>query len=150
MRFDFYGLGFHSPRVTFYLWSPWRAAAPEHRLVEGVRKLPHVEFEEAPDEWRVHVTDQKTWRAALQMVARVMKGWQEDADPGSERRTWRWLIEGDTDADGYDHSGEQAALWAIVRVSLERGGPGEGDKSEDVDLEGFSLRVWGEADRPGS
>src|SRR5712692_2102666 len=144
MHFDFYGLGFDSPRMTFYLWSPWRAAALEHRLFEAVRGLPRVEFEQAPDEWRANISDQKTWRSALQTVARVLKGWQEDADPGSERRTWRWLIEGDTDPDGYDHTGEPAALWAIVRVSLERGGPGEADKGEDVDLEGFSLRVWGE------
>ncbi len=32
MRIDFYGLVFETPRVTFYLWSPWRAAALEHRL----------------------------------------------------------------------------------------------------------------------
>ena len=78
-----------------------------------------------------------------------MKGWQEEADPGSERRTWWWLIEGDTDADGYDHTGEPTSLWGILRVSLERGGPGEPDKGEDIDLEGFSLRpIWGE-DRKG-
>jgi hypothetical protein len=29
-------------------------------------------------------------------------------------------------------------------VSLERGGPGEADKGEDVDLQGFGLRIWGE------
>ena len=51
------------------------------------------------------------------------------------------VIRGGTIVDG---TGEPAALWAIVRVSLERGGPGEADKGEDVDLEGFSLRVWGE------
>ena len=66
----------------------------------------------------------------------------EEADPGSEKRVWRWLLEGDTDSDGYDHNGETFSLWGILRVSLERGGPGEPDKGEDLDLEGFGLRIW--------
>src|SRR6516164_5498769 len=105
MRINFYGLGFEAPGVTFYLWSPWRAAALEHRLFEAILSLPRVEADQAPDERRIHVSDPKTLRAALQAVARVLKGWQEEADPGGERRTWRWLIEGDSDADGYDHTG---------------------------------------------
>jgi hypothetical protein len=144
MRVEFYGLTFETPHVTFHLWSPWRAAALEHRLFEAVRGLPRVEAEITAEEWRLHVNDPKTWRAALQAVARVLKGWQEEADPGSERRLWRWLLEGDTDSDGYDHTGEQFSLWGILRVSLERGGPGEPDKGEDLDLEGFGLRIWGE------
>ena len=94
------------------------------------------------NEWRLHLADPKAWRAAVQAVARVLKGWQEEADPGSERRTWRWLVEGDTDAHGYDHTGEAASVWLLVRVSLDRGSPGEPDKGEDIDLEGFSVRVW--------
>ena len=92
MRFDFYGLAFETPRVTFYLWSPWRAAALEHRLFEAVRGLPRAEVEELPDELRVHLGDPKACRAALQAVARVLKGWQEEADPHSERRTSKVLI----------------------------------------------------------
>ena len=149
MRIDFYGLSFETPRVTFHLWSPWRAAALEHRLFEVIRALPRVTAETGPDEWRLHLADPKTCRAAVQAVARVLKGWQEEADPGGERRTWRWLIEGDTDADGYEHTGEPTSLWGIVRVSLERGGPGEGDKGEDIDLEGFGMRIWGEATGTG-
>jgi hypothetical protein len=144
MRVDFYGLAFEAPRVTFHLWSPWRATALEHRLFEVVRALPRAETEQGPDELRVHISDPKTWRSALQAVARVLKGWQEEADPGSERRAWRWLLEGDSDADGYDHGGEPVSLWGLLRVSLERGGPGEPDKGEDIDLEGFGLRIWGE------
>jgi len=147
MQFEFHGLGFHCPRVTVYLWSPWRAAALEHKLFDAVRGLPHVEVEEAPDEWRIHIADHKTWRAALQAIARVIKGWQEDADPGTERRRWCWLLDGDTDADGYDHTGEPTSIWAIIRVGIERGGPGDGEKGEDVDLEGFNLRFWGESQR---
>ncbi len=145
MRIDFYGLSFETPLVTFHLWSPWRAAELEHRLFNAVRALARTEAEIAPDEWCVELSDQKTWRAALQAVARVLKGWQEEADPGSERRIWRWMLEGDSDADGYDHTGEPLTLWGFLRLSLERGGPSDADKGEDIDLQGFSLRIWGEA-----
>ena len=143
MRVDLYGLAFEAPRVTCHLWSPWRATALEHRLFEAVKNVPRVELEKGPDEWRLLIADPKTWRAAVQAVARVLKGWQEEADPGSERRSWRWLLEGDTDADGYDHTGEPVSLWGFLRVSLERGGPGEPDKGEDIDLEGFGMQVQG-------
>ena len=144
MRVDFYGLVLETPRVTVYLWSPWRAAALEHRLFEAIRALPRVVLEESPEELRLHLDDQRTCRAAIQAVARVLKGWQEEADPGSERRSWRWLLEGDTDVDGYDHTGEPVSLWGFLRLSLERGGPGEPDKGEDIDLEGFGFQVQGE------
>jgi hypothetical protein len=142
MRVDLYGLAFETPRVTFYLRTPWRCAALEHRLFEAVTALPHVRVEQHPDEKLGHVTDPRTWRAAVTAVARVLKGWQEEADPGSERRSWRWLLEADTDTDGYDHTGEQACLWGFLRVSLDRGGPGEPDKGEDLDLEGFGVQIW--------
>jgi hypothetical protein len=145
MRVDFCGMIMETPYVTFYLWSPWRAAALEHRLFDALRHLPHISTENGPDEQRLRVSDPKTWRAALQAVARVLKGWQEEADPGSERRSWRWLLEGDCDADGFDHAGEPSSLWGFLRASVERGGPGEPDKGEDIDLEGFGVRIWGEA-----
>jgi hypothetical protein len=151
MRVEFYGLAFETPCVTFYLWSPWRAAALEHRLFDTVQKLPRITAEKGPEEIRIHLTDPKTVRTALQAIARVLKGWQEEADPASERRTWRWLLEGDSDADGYDHTGEPTSLWGFLRAGLERGGPGEPDKGEDIDLEGFGLRIWGDSEkgRPG-
>jgi hypothetical protein len=142
MRVDLYGLAFETPRVTFYLFSPWRAAALEHRIFEAVSALPHVQVERAPDEVRAHVTDPRAWRAAVNAIARVLKGWQEDADPGSEKRSWRWMLEADTDADGYDHTGEPASMWAFLRLSLDRGGVGEPEKGEDVELEGFSVQIW--------
>src|SRR5262245_3893112 len=142
MRVEFYGLMFETPRVTFYLWSPWRAAALEHRLLEAVQGLPRTEVEEAPDEVRLHVADPKTCKNALQAVARVLKGWQEEADPGTERRTWRWPLEGATDAEGSAHAGGPASLWGFWGLGLDRGGPGEGDKGEDIDLQGFGLRIW--------
>jgi len=144
MRINFYGLTFETPGVTFYLWSPWRAAALEHRLYEVVLNLPRTQAETEPDERRLHVMDPKVFRQAIQSVARVLKGWQEEADPGSERRSWRWLLEGDSDADGYDHTGEPTCLWGFLRVSLDRGGPGEPEKGEDIDLEGFGMRIWGD------
>ncbi len=145
MRIGFHGLAFETPGVTFYLWSPWRATALEHRLFEALQGLPHVRAERGPDEHRVHVSDPKTWRAALNALDRVLKGWQEEADPAAERRTWRWLVEADCDPDGYDHNGEPFSLWAFLRAGVERGGPSDADKGEDVDLEDFGLRIWGES-----
>jgi hypothetical protein len=149
MRFDFYGLTFEAPRITFHLWSPWRASALEHRLFESLRQLPNIQLEEGNDEVRLHITDPRTSRGALQAIARVLKGWQEDAETGSERRSWRWLMEGDTDDGGYDHSGEPASLWAFLRVGMERGGLGEPEKGEDIDLDWFGLEVPGKGTREG-
>ena len=145
MRLEFYGLVFEAPRVTCYLWSPWRASALEHRLFEVVRALPGVVVEQDAGEVRAHLSDAKTWKAALHGLCRVLKGWQEEADPGREKRTWRWLLEGDTDDSGYDHAGEPACLWAYLRVAVERGNIDEDDKGgEDVDLNDFGLRLWPE------
>jgi hypothetical protein len=148
MRIDFHGLGLETPGVTVYLWSPWRATALEHRLFESVLAVPRTTREDAPDERRIHITDPKTFHAAQNAVARVLKGWQEEADPGVERRAWRWLLEGDADADGYDHAGEPFTLWGFLRIGLDRDAPGEQEKGEDIDLEGFGLRIWGRAARP--
>src|SRR5262245_7093238 len=143
MRVDLYGLAFETPRATVYLWSPWRASALEHRLFEAVLQVPGLRAEQEADEMRVDITDAKTWRGALQGVCRVLKGWQEEAsDTGNERRAWRWLIEGDTDDHGYDHQNEPACIWAFLRLGLERGGPEEPDKWEEVDLNGFGVRIW--------
>ena len=141
MRVEFYGLTFETPLVTFHLWSPWRSTELEHRLFDAVRAVPRAEAEAGPDEWRIRISDPKTWRTALQAVARVLKGWQEEAEPGGERRTWRWLLEGDTDEAGYDHTGEPISLWGFLRVGLERGGLEDAEGSEDIDLQGFMLRI---------
>ena len=143
MHVDFYGLTLVTPRVTCYLWSPWRASALEHRLFDVVRQTAGVTLEqENADETRAHITDAKTWKPALTAVVRVLKGWQEEADQGRERRSWRWLLEGDTDDHGYDHAGEPAGLWVFLRLSVDRGNLEEGDKAEDIDLNGFGLRLW--------
>jgi hypothetical protein len=149
MRVEFYGLEFETPTVTFYLWSPWRASALEHRLFEVTRRLPRIKVEAGPDEQSFQVTDPKAFRMAVQAMARVLKGWQEEADPGSERRTWRWLLEGDTDGDGYDHTGEPTSLWVYLRASVDRGGPGEAEKGEDIDFDGFGFRIAGEISNGG-
>ena len=143
MRFEFYGLAFDTPRVTFYLWSPWRSTAIEHRLFEAIKSLPGARVEESNDEMRVALTEAKPTRAAVQAVERVLKGWQEEAEPGTERRAWRWLLEADTDAHGYDHTSEPTALWGFLRLALDRGSPGEPDKGEDIELEGFGLQIEG-------
>lgn len=143
MRFEFYGLAFETPRITFYLWSSWRATALENRLFEVVRQTTHAEVEEAGDELHLHLTDPKSCRNALHSIARVLKGWQEEADPGQERRAWRWMMEGDTDDSGYDHTGAPNGLWGFLRLVLESGGPGESEKAEDIDLDWFGLQIPG-------
>jgi hypothetical protein len=142
MRIDFCGLIFETSHVTFHLWSPWRSSNLEHRLFQAVQAASGSQTEKGPDELRLQVADPKIWRASMQAAARVLKGWQEEAETGSERRIWRWLLEGDADGDGYDHTGEPFSLWGFLRVSVERGGPGEGEKDEDIDLQGFGLRIW--------
>ena len=141
MKIDLYGIGFDTPCATFHLWTPWRASALEHRLFEAVRTLPRLEVEESSEGVRLQVNDPKTWKLAVQGIERVMKGWQEEADAGAERRSWCWLLEGDVNPDGYDHFGEPAGVWALLRVAVERGGPDDDEKTEDIDLEGFSLRI---------
>ena len=97
-----------------HLWSPWRATAVEHRLFEVVAKTLKEPPEQFPDGMQMVINDPKTWRNALQAVSRVLKGWQEDAEPGNgERRSWRWMIEANTDGNGYDHAGETACTWAF-------------------------------------
>lgn len=143
MLVDLYGLRMEAGGVTFYLWSPWRCSSLEHRLFEAVKGVSGAEFETQPDELRVHIDDAKGWKAAAQHIERVLKGWQEEAtDSGGERRSWRWLIETDVDANGYDLHGERACFWAYVRLSLDRGGPADQEKGEDIDLNGFGLSVW--------
>jgi hypothetical protein len=144
MRVELYGLTMEAPGVTFYLWSPWRCSALEHRLFDAVKGIAGAEFEPAPDELRVHLSDSKSWKQAVQHVARILKGWQEEAsDGGAERRGWRWLLEADVDASGYDMNGEKASIWAYIRLSLDRGILGEPEKGEDIDLNGFGVSVWG-------
>ena len=142
MRVEFFGVAFETPTVSFYLWNPWRAAALEHKLFETVSNIPGNRKEQNGEELAVHFSDAKAVKAALVAIQRVLKGWQEEAEMGTDRRTWRWLIDGDTNADGYDHNGEEFCLWGILRVSLDRGGVGESEKGEDIDLEGFGIRIW--------
>ncbi len=143
MRIDLYGITFDGPAVTYYLWSPWRCTALEHRLFDSIKTLPGVEFEKAPDELRLHITDAKAYKNSLQMAERVLKGWQEEGtDTGTDRRSWRWMVEADCDAHGYDHAGEKACVWAFLRLSLDRGNPSEPERGEDIDLNGFGFRVW--------
>jgi len=145
MKIDLFGLSMDAPLVTFALWSPWRCSALEHKLFESLQGMPGVTVEAAPDELRINVSEQKVWKSAVQNLSRVMKGWQEEASDGGkeERRGWRWLVEADVDSAGYDMQGERASLWAYIRLALDRGGPGEIDKGEDIDLNGFGVQIHG-------
>ncbi|MBA4191728.1 MAG: hypothetical protein C0467_27425 [Planctomycetaceae bacterium] len=146
MRVDLFGLTMDTPGTTFYLWSPWRCSALEHKLFESLRTIPNASLEAAADEVRIHITDAKGWKAAVQNLSRVLKGWQEEATDGGkeERRGWRWLLEADVDGAGYDMQGEKSSFWAYLRLSLDRGGVGEAEKGEDIDLNGFGVQVWGQ------
>lgn len=145
MRVDVYGLLFESQGVTCHLWSPWRCSQLEHRLFDAVKGLSDVEYEPAPDELQLHIGDAKTCKQAMQALARVLKGWQEEAtDSGTERRSWRWLLEADIDSNGYDMDSEKSVIWMYPRLSLDRGGPGEPEKGEDLDLNGFGVSIWNE------
>jgi hypothetical protein len=145
MRVDLFGLTMETPGVTFHLWSPWRCSMLEHKLFESLVSVPNSNLEQTPDELRLHVTDQKGWKVASQNLSRVLKGWQEEASDASknERRAWRWLLEADADASGYDMQGEKSSFWAYVRLAIEHGGPGEFEKGEDIDLSGFGIQVLG-------
>jgi hypothetical protein len=145
MRVNLFGLVMDAPRVTFFLWSPWRCTALEHRLFDALKSIPAARLETDADECRLHLMDPTSWKLALQHLNRVLKGWQEEAnDVGKEeRRSWRWLLEADVDANGYDMQGEKANFWAYLRLSLDRGGPGDPEKGEDIDLNGLGLCVWG-------
>ena len=142
MQVDFYGLHFDTTHVTFYLWSPWRASSLENRMFESLTILPGVAIEKEEDEVRLHVRDTKTWKAAMLNLTRILKGWQEEAEQGRERRAWRWLLEGDTDDHGYDHAGEPASVWGYLQLGLERGNFEEPEKMETVDLNAIGLRIW--------
>ena len=145
MRVELFGLGMEAPSVTFYLWSPWRCSFLEHKLFDALKVVPGATAEAGPDELKLHVLDAKAWKIAVQNISRVMKGWQEEAtDAGrEERRAWRWLLEADVDAAGFDMQGEKASFWAYLRLSIDRGGPNDAEKGEDVDLNGFGVQVWG-------
>lgn len=143
MRFELHGLVFETPRLVFHLWSPWRCSDLENRVFRALEALPRAECEAGPDERRVGVTDPRISKLALQAVSRVLKGWQEEAEAGTERRVWRWVLEGDLDDSGYDHNGEPASVWCFLRVGLERGAPGEPEKVEDIDLDGFGMEITG-------
>ncbi len=144
MRVDLFGLVMDGPGVTVYLWSPWRCSALEHKLFEAIKAIPGTRLESDPDELRLEITDSKVWKSAVQATSRVLKGWQEEAaDGGTDKRSWRWLIESDVDAAGYDSHGEKASFWAYIRLALDRGGPNEPEKGEDIDLNGFGVCVSG-------
>lgn len=144
MLLDVYGIVSDGPGVTYYLWSPWRASHLEHRMFDGIRLLTSAEPVQAADEIQLMITDVTLFKKSIQLVERVLKGWQEEGtDAGGERRSWRWMLEADVDTHGYDHAGERASMWGFLRLTVEREGGAEGPpRGEDIDLNGFGFRVW--------
>jgi hypothetical protein len=142
MRIDVYGLILETDEVTIHLWSPWRASALEHKLFDAVRNLAGSKFEIHPDEWRIRLKKQEQFEEVFQTFERILKGWQEEAsDVGSDRRVWRWILEADIDAHGYDQTGEKASAWLFLRVALERGTMGEEERPEEIDLNGLGMEI---------
>jgi hypothetical protein len=149
MQVDFYGLTLESPGVTVYLRSPWRCTLLEHKLFEAVCTIPGTTVERQTHEWCTHIRESRLWHQALGHIARVLKGWQEEAADSTreERRRWRWMLEADVDASGYDLHGMRACFWAYIRLSVDYGGPADYEKDgEDIDLHGFEVCVWGQTE----
>ena len=141
--FEFYGLAFETPRVIFHLWSPWRATALEHRLFEAVRLLPRTELEEAPDERRLLIPTPRPagWRSGPLPRAQGLAGGGRP-----RQRTPRLAL-----AAGGRHRRRRlrpqrraGQLWGFLRLGLDRGGLGEPEKGEDIDLDGFGLEITAE------
>ncbi len=145
MRVELFGLTMESPTVTIFLWSPWRCSFLEHKIFEALKTVPGATLESGPDELRLDIVDAKAWKSAVQNISRVLKGWQEESsDAGKEeRRAWRWLVEADVDATGYDLQAEKSSFWLYLRLAIERGGPNDAEKGEDIDLHGIGVQVWG-------
>jgi hypothetical protein len=40
-------------------------------------------------------------------------------------------------------TGQPACLWILVKTLVERGGPHDGEKGEELDLEGFGIQLPG-------
>ena len=108
-----------------------------------MKQLAGVHLESTLEELRVQIADGKTFKQGLSSMSRLLKGWQEEAAGVSkERRVYRWLIEGDTDEHGYDHSNEVACLWIYLRVGLDRGDLEVDEPSEWIDMNGIGFRLW--------
>ncbi len=144
MRVDLYGLTIEAKGVTIYLRSLWRSTVLEQRLFDAVRHVPGAVAERHGDEQRIVLHDPRSWQAALHHMARVLKGWQEEASDSDreERRRWRWMLEADVDASGHDMHGEPACFWAYLRLSIDRGGVTEQEQTEDIDLYGLEICIW--------
>ncbi len=146
MQISLYSIKFIAQDITIYLWSPWRATALEHRLFDVCRNLPACKVEEEPDEWRIQLKDQASWQKIVQIIARVLDGWKEEANEiGREHRSWYWVIEAETDRNGYDSEGEPSSVWAYIQLGIEEGNPGEEKSSETLTLDGLSFRFWNES-----
>ncbi len=142
MRVELLGLALETPKVSVSLWTPWNATQLETKLFASIEQVPELQRSERDDEVRLSFKTEQQWDAVMERVVRVLKGWQEDAAGRNEKRHWGWMIDGDRDAYGYDPMGEPACLWARFRLFLERGDPGEFDKSEQVELQALSFRFW--------
>lgn len=143
-----YGLRMQVDGITIHLWSPWRSSRLENRIFEAIAAIAKVPIEKDSDELHFKLANTELWNQAVQTTERILKGWQEESSEShnAERRSWRWLIEADTDANGYDMQSEASCFWAFLRLSIDRGGPGEADKGEDLDLQGLGVSFWNKHD----
>jgi len=140
MQVELFNLKMVCDSVVCHLWSPWRCSALEIRLFDAVKRLPGAVPSALPDELKLRITSADVWAQAHDAMLTILKGWQEEAsEAGGERRAWRWLLEADCDADGYDMNGDPTCFWVYMRALVERGGPDDGEKAEEIDFNGFGL-----------
>jgi len=142
MKVNISGVCIETRKIVVYLKSPWRANALEHKLFEAARQIPEVQVEESQAEYKIVLKNIEKFQTLLESCTRILKGWQEDADLGTERRFWCWLFEGDADASGYDHNGNPASIWIFVRAIIEHAEHSmDAPKVEHVDLESFNFEL---------
>jgi hypothetical protein len=142
MRIDLYGLTFDAAATYFFVGPAWECPYGAVKLFDAVAAVPQVRLEQLDDGGRrAHVPNPKVWKAARAAAERVLKGWQEEAEPGGPRRLWHWVLEAETDAAGNDGDGDPAYWLGYVRLREDESGVGEDEHGEERDLHRFGVYI---------
>lgn len=141
MEITFYQFCITTQKIAIHLYSCWRASQLEHKLFDSARTIVGKEPDRKDDSLVLTITAESTWNQLFQNWVRILKGWEEDAVPGDERRRWRWVIEGDTDHYGYNHNGDNFALWVFLRTSIEHGEANAAESIDEFDLDALGIQL---------